>query len=207
MTSIHINDKCWFTIILGCVCLKKTHNFVFNTTNRFLTGSGIQFVNQLYLGFFLSQYAWDPEYTMVLDMALILNMQEFSIYQGFWIYQGSEYTRVLNMPGFWMYQGSEYARVLNMPGFWLYQGSKYSRVRNLQGFWICQGFEYTRVLNMPRLWIYQGSEYARGLNIPHFWIYQGSEYTEVTQVSECAWLCLNMPEYWTLIWPYCTHSC
>ena len=35
-TSIHIVDTFLFTIILGCVCFKMTHNFVFNTNHRFL---------------------------------------------------------------------------------------------------------------------------------------------------------------------------
>ena len=36
-----------------------------------------------------------------------------------WIYQGFEYTRVLNMSGFWIYQGSEYPWII--PEYaWLY---------------------------------------------------------------------------------------
>ena len=31
-----IFDKCWFSIILGCICFKKTHHFVLNTTHHFL---------------------------------------------------------------------------------------------------------------------------------------------------------------------------
>ena len=34
------------------------------------------------------EHAWGPEYTSVLDMALILNMP------GFWICKGSEYTKI-----------------------------------------------------------------------------------------------------------------
>ena len=34
-TSIKIFDTSWFTIILGCVCFKKTHNFMCNTTHCF----------------------------------------------------------------------------------------------------------------------------------------------------------------------------
>ena len=40
-------------------------------------------------------------------------------------------------PGFWVFQGSVYTCVLNMAGFYIYFC-----------FWICQKFEYTRVLNM-----------------------------------------------------------
>ena len=74
------------------------------------------------------QYAWDSEYTRVLNMPL-----------------------VLNMPGFCICQGSEYARVLDIPRFWICQVSEYVRVLNIPGFWICQGSEYTTVLNVPGL--------------------------------------------------------
>ena len=36
LTSLHITGSCWFPIMLGCVCLKKTHEFVINITHRFL---------------------------------------------------------------------------------------------------------------------------------------------------------------------------
>ena len=80
---------------------------------------------------------------------------------------------------------------------------------------MCHSFGYTRVLNMPLV-----------LNMPGFWIHQSSEYAKVTQglefawvipkyaciclimfgyvleiclnMSEYAWICLNMPE-WLLV--------
>ena len=55
-----------------------------------------------------------------------------------------EYTTVLNLPVFWIYQGCEYARVLNMllvleiSKFWIYHGSKYARVTHGSDYaWIC----------------------------------------------------------------------
>ena len=33
VTCINIFYACWFTIIVGCICFKKTHNSVFNATN------------------------------------------------------------------------------------------------------------------------------------------------------------------------------
>ena len=57
-TSIRIFETCWLTIILGCVCFKKTHNFVFNTTYRFLTISRIQAINQSYQGVFASVFSF-----------------------------------------------------------------------------------------------------------------------------------------------------
>ena len=42
--------------------------------------------------------------------------------------------------GFWIDQGSECTKVLNMRGFWIYHGSEYA-----------SGFEYDRSLNIPRL--------------------------------------------------------
>ena len=95
----------------------------------------------------------------------------------FLIYQGSEYTMVVNTPGFWICQASEYTRVLSMPGLWTHYNSVYA-----------SGTDYTRVLNMPRLWIYHGSEYA-----------SGTEYARVTEgfdyACEYICLCLSMSEY------------
>ena len=51
------------------------------------------FCKTLYRTCFTScEYGCGPEYTSVVDMALILNMT------GFWIFQGTEYARVLNIP-------------------------------------------------------------------------------------------------------------
>ena len=97
----------------------------------------------------------------------VVNMHEVLNIPGFWISQGSEYTRV------WIYQGSEYARVLNIIGFWIFQGSEYARVLNRPGFWIYQGFEYTGVtqtsdcawISLDKSWICLiMSEYARMFN-------------------------------------------
>ena len=72
-----------------------------------------------------------------------------------WIHQGSEYGSgfkyaiiALHIPLFWIYQGFEYARMLNISGFWICQGSKYTRVLNMPGLWIYQCYEYVSVLNM-----------------------------------------------------------
>ena len=80
--------------------------------------------------------------------------------------------RVLNMPKFWIWQNSEYDRVLNlwvlhsllnMPEYVLAEsfeyilGSKYARIRNMAGFWICKSYTgfYTAIwLTMSeRTWI------------------------------------------------------
>ena len=100
---------------------------------------------------------------------------------GFWIYQGSEYTRFLNIAGFWICHGSEYTRVLNIPDVWIKKGSKYARALNIPGFWICQG------LSIARLWI-----------CFWYWICQGCKYARITECFEstCEYfcLCLNLPE-------------
>ena len=71
------------------------------------------------------------------------------------------------LAGFWICQGSEYTRVLNMPRFSIYHGSEY-------GF----GSVYTRVLNMPRLQRVLKmpmSAYAK-----YVWMYQNMrEYTVI----------------------------
>ena len=51
------------------------------------------------------------------------------------VWQGSEFSFA-----FWVFQGSKYTSVLNMPGFYIYFW-----------FWICQSFEYTRAPNMMGL--------------------------------------------------------
>ena len=122
------------------------------------------------------------EYPWVLQYSRFLNISRF------WIYQGSEYSKVLNIPGFWICQRSEYSKVLNMTGFSIYEGSEYARVLKMSGFWIFQGPLCSRVLNIPRL--------HRLLNVP--------EYLWIT--PEYARLCLNIPECWTLIQPYCDRS-
>ena len=89
-----------------------------------------------------------------------------------------------------VWQGSEYTRVLNKPGLWIWLR-----------FWICWSFDYARVLsmplvlNIPGLWIYEGFEYTR--------ITQGFEYAWIVpentwlclNVSEYAWISLNLSEW------------
>ena len=71
----------------------------------------------------------------------------------------------------------EYIRVLNMV-----------LVLNIPGFHICQDSEYFRVLVIPKLGML--------LTVFEFsWVIPG-----------CAWLCLNMPECWTIIRPSCDWS-
>ena len=135
-----------------------------------------------------------------------------------WIYQGSEYVMVPNMPWFWIYKGSEYSRVLNMQGFWIYQGyTGFCMCLNIPRWflnmpdyvWICQNVEHF----IAHGW--QGCEYASNpeytrdlnmalvLNIPGFWICQDSEYARVLDIPEF-WKCqsseyvkfLNMPGFW-----------
>ena len=67
-----------------------------------------------------------------------------------WIFQASEYDRVLKTPGLRICEG------LNMPRFWIYHGSKYAsgseypKVSNIPGFEICQGYTGLWIcLNMP----------------------------------------------------------
>ena len=153
---------------------------------------------------------------LFLHLRLVLNVSDF------WIYEGSEYTGVLNKP-----------LVLTIPGLWL----NMFLVLNMSGFWIwllfwihASGSEYARVLNMPldlnkplvpnisRVWIYLGSEYASSsecttvlnmplvLNMPGFWIWlwfwicqdseypSGSDYTRVLNMPGLYRL-LNMPDY------------
>ena len=62
----------------------------------------------------------------------------------FWICQGSEYTKVLNMP-----------LVLNIPGFWICQGhtgSEYAWICLIMSDWICLDLsEYAAICsNMPK---------------------------------------------------------
>ena len=113
----------------------------------------------------------------VVNILEVLNILGFWIWLWFWIFQGSEYTTVMNMPGFWIYQGYEYARVLDMPRFGICLNSEYIRVANISRFWICQGSKYTKVLNIPGLY--------RPLSAPEYpW-----------KTSEYAWLSLNIPKY------------
>ena len=63
-------------------------------------------------------------------MALVLKMP------GFYIYQGSEHTKVLNIPD------SEYAKVLYMSDVLIYQ-------KIYQGSECVKGSEYARILNVP----------------------------------------------------------
>ena len=77
-------------------------------------------------------------------MPLVLNMP------GFWICQGSEYTKVLNMPlvvnlpKCWIYHGSEYVRVT--------QSSEYNLICLIMSAWICLDLsEYVKIcVNMPK---------------------------------------------------------
>ena len=67
--------------------------------------------------------------------------------------QDSEYAWSLNMPIFWIWQSSEYERVLNMKALHCFLNKTkicFERVLNIS--W---------VLNMPGFWIWQYSEYAR----------------------------------------------
>ena len=74
-------------------------------------------------------------------------LTSFWVYLRFWISQGSEKPRILNMP-----------LVLNVPRFWICQGSKYG-----------PGFEYARILNIPEFWICQGYTVFR-ISMNNSWI-------------------------------------
>ena len=86
-------------------------------------------------------------------MSWVLNMPEY------WIWQNSEYSRVLICElytAFWIcqnmsWESSEYILGLNMPGFWVTKGFKYAK-KWLNRTWICLNMsEFTimdRVLNM-----------------------------------------------------------
>ena len=81
----------------------------------------------------------------------------------FWISQGSEYPRILNMslvlnvPEFWIYQGSEcassfeYAIILEISEFWTWQGYTWFKIR-LNKSWICLNvLNYVWIcLNVPK---------------------------------------------------------
>ena len=100
----------------------------------------------------IPEYAWicpynqDSEYTLGPNYAKILNMAKF------WIWQSSEYGRVLymrvlhsflNMPeyalSFEYILDFKHARILNMAGFWIArvtQSSKYVLIRH-EYAWLC----------------------------------------------------------------------
>ena len=114
---------------------------------------------------------------------------------GFWIFQDSQYVRVLN---FQVYTGftyfCKYDRVLNirpdavMEGFWILQVSQYARVLNFQVF---TGFtyfcKYDRVLNISPDAVMEG-----------LWIFQVSKYTKFLHM-QVVHKVLNMPEYGWII--------
>ena len=113
-------------------------------------------------------------------------------------YRGKNYTRIKRVHDYFIWygnyfhktpQGSEYTRVLNMP-----------LVLKMPAFRICQGSKYTKALNMPlilnlsRFWTNQGAEYVtvnRVLNM--------LEYASLC-LAEYACICLNMLIY-AWIWP------
>ena len=131
---------------------------------------------------------------------MVLNMCWVSYKWGFWIFQDSQYARVMNFPGYTGFTHfHKYDRVLNMcwdanmEGFWIFHNSKYARFICMQAL--------HHILNMPEwclnklFWLWQGSEYVwpkvhRVLNMPpvlnmaRFWICRSYTW---------CWICLNEP--------------
>ena len=77
------------------------------------------------------------------------SLRVFWLFVGFQVCQGSENSRIVNVPGFWISrvtQGFNYYckfdRVLNMCRNVIIEGSEYSRNPNMPGFCICK--RYTR---------------------------------------------------------------
>ena len=118
-TGVTQASECaWISLDNSWICLiMSEYARIFNTNSTLLRLVSLRFQ------FSIREYAWDREYTRILDMALVLVLHM----PGFCIYQGFEYTRVLNMLGFWIYQGFEYARLLN-----IYQASEYAKVHTIQ---------------------------------------------------------------------------
>ena len=77
--------------------------------------------NYFLLIIFIKRFIVDVWHHWCLNKTWILNMPKF------WIYRGSEYTRVLNL-----------FLILNVLGFWIYHSSKYVGVT--------QGFEYVLII-------------------------------------------------------------
>ena len=55
-SRIHIVDTCWFTVFLGCVSFKNTHNFVFNITKSFFVWWKMYLSNEGYRFFFANSF-------------------------------------------------------------------------------------------------------------------------------------------------------
>ena len=131
----------------------------------------------------------------------VLNMPKF------WLWQSSEYGRVLNTQGlhsilnmpewaileFEYILGSKYASILNMPEWALTEfeyilGSKYASILNileyaLTEFEYISGSKYTMILNMAGFWIC--------MSYAGFWIcHNMAEYVWIGH--KYAWLCLNL---------------
>ena len=77
--------------------------------------------NYFLLTIFIKRFIVDVWHHWCLNKTWILNIPEF------WLYRGSEYTRVLNL-----------FLILNVLGFWIYHSSKYAGVT--------QGFEYVLII-------------------------------------------------------------
>ena len=144
--------------------------------------------------------------------------------------------QVLNISGFWIFQESQYARVLNFRGYTrLTYFCKYIRVLNFPGLAVCSSFWISRLtqgltifVNMAGMQLWKGSEYSRILNMRGFFIYNklfwlwlsyehawskfhrvlnmslvlnmpglriwpARDYARVTQGYEYAWISLKMP--------------
>ena len=124
------------------------------------------------------------------------------------------------MPGYWIYQGSEYAKFLNMSGFWIYHGSEYTGITqacecgiiSLDTSWICLVMtEYARMLNTNSTLLQRvswRSEFAifkkcakKNLHYFHktcYYVWEGCEYTcnsEYTNIVNMD-LFLNMTGSW-----------
>ena len=112
-------------------------------------------------------------------------MRGFCICVGFQICQGSEYSKIVNMPGFWISRVVQgLSTFVNMTGFLicleiqLWKGFKYFRIPNMLGFCICKRYI------MFWIWLNKAEQCLNKL----FWQYQSSEYVW----SKFRWV-LNMP--------------
>ena len=82
-TPMHIDDTCWFAIILHCVYFKKNDNFTLNTTHQLFFSLRTLLISQYNQVFFANRFLHHLFFFRLIHIIYILSNFFFSLVKSF----------------------------------------------------------------------------------------------------------------------------